>query len=122
LTPEQIEEAQRMARDFKPSVAEDGPTTAKSVAGGFPNARAETAKETSSTLVPRSGLVNVKADDEASEIFVDDMFVGNTPARLRLPAGPHRIEVRKSGFKPYRKQMQILEGSELTLKAELEKE
>ena len=71
---------------------------------------------------PKTGLVNVKAEDEACEIFVDDAFVGNAPAKLRLPAGPHRIEVRKPGFKVFRKQLELLEGSELTLRATLEKE
>jgi hypothetical protein len=65
--------------------------------------------------------VNVQAADEACEIFVDGAFVGNTPARVKLADGAHVVEVKKAGFKDYRKQIKISAGSELTLRAVLEK-
>ena len=64
----------------------------------------------------------VNADDQTSEIFVDGAFVGNPPARLKLPVGTHVVEVRKAGFKDYRRQLNVVDGSELTLRARLEKE
>jgi hypothetical protein len=69
----------------------------------------------------KSGFVNVKAEDDSYEIFVDGAFVGNTPAKVKLAEGSHVVEVKKSGFKDYRKQIKISAGSELTLRAVLEK-
>ena len=70
----------------------------------------------------KTGVVNVKAEDDSYEIFVDGAFVGNTPARVKLAEGAHVVEVKKPGFKDYRKQIKITEGSELTLRAVLEKQ
>ena len=64
----------------------------------------------------------MKASDAEQEIFVDGAFVGNTPAKLKLAEGPHLIEVKKAGFKDYRKPIQVGEGSELTLNVVLEKQ
>jgi hypothetical protein len=69
----------------------------------------------------KTGLVTVKADDEASEVFVDAAYMGNTPARLKLAEGSHTIEVRRAGFKGYRQEIKVSEGSELNVRAVLEK-
>jgi hypothetical protein len=70
----------------------------------------------------KTGLVSVNAEDGACEIFVDGSFVGNTPANVKLTEGEHVVEVKKPGFKDYRKQISISDGSELTLRAVLEKQ
>jgi hypothetical protein len=75
-----------------------------------------------STEAAKIGVVNVKAEDESYEIYVDGGFVGNTPAMVKLAQGDHVVEVKKPGFKDYRKQIQITEGSEQTLRAVLEKQ
>jgi TPR repeat protein len=115
MTPEQIAEGQRLAGEFVPSKGDARPATAgpASASQGGASVAASSA---------RTGLVNVKADDETQEIYVDGAFVGNTPAKLKLAEGPHVIEVKKAGFKDYRKQVQVGEGSELTLRVNLDKE
>src|ERR1035438_613057 len=55
-----------------------------------------------------SGVVNVKAEDDSYEIFVDGAFVGNTPAKVKLAEGSHVVEVKKTGFKDYRKNRPLL--------------
>ena len=40
---------------------------------------------------------------------------------MKLTEGAHIVEVKKAGFTDYRKQIKITEGSELTLRAVLEK-
>jgi hypothetical protein len=69
-----------------------------------------------------SGFLNVTAEGASFEVFADGAFVGNSPAKLKLPAGTHVIEVKKAGFKDYKKQITLLEGSELNLQAVLEME
>jgi TPR repeat protein len=102
MTKDQIAEAQKLAREFKPASANtNAPATTASVS---------------------TGLVAVKTDDDRSEVFVDGAFVGNSPATLKLAAGPHVVEVKRTGFKPYRRELQVSAGADLNLKVELEKE
>lgn len=108
MTPEQITEAQHLARDFEP-----GQTT-----------RTNTAPAATSTVPPPSppvstGSVSVTAASEGCEVFVDGSFVGNAPAKLKLSAGAHTIEVKKTGFKDYRRELTVGPEADLTLRADL---
>ena len=127
LKPEQIAEAQLLASEFKPhksvpgdeSAAPSRKTDAQPLASRT-NAVAHTTSV--SATAPKTGLVNVMAEDDSYEIYVDGGFVGNAPAKVKLAEGAHVVEVKKPGFKDYRKQIKITEGSELTLRAILEKQ
>ena len=70
----------------------------------------------------KTGFVSVSADDQTLEVYADGAFVGNTPAKLKLSEGTHVIEVKKAGYKDYKKEIKITEGCELNLRAVLEKE
>jgi hypothetical protein len=72
-------------------------------------------------LKPARGLVIVQAEDPFHEIYVDDSFVGNAPARLNLLEGAHWIEIRKVGCNPYRRELQVIAGTEVSLRTVLEK-
>ncbi len=104
MTPEQITEAQRLAREFKPA---QGTATAS--------------KATAQAAAEPSGFVTVNAAEESSEIFVDGGFVGNPPAKLKLAQGSHAIEVRKAGFRNYSKTLSVTAGADLTLRVVLER-
>ena len=67
------------------------------------------------------GSVSVAAEDASFEVFADGVFVGNPPAKLKLSEGVHLIEVKKAGFKDYKKEINVSEGSDLNLRAVLEK-
>jgi len=125
LTKDQIVEAQRLAREFKPVQTSD---RTASLPSGSPSQPSSLAKPTHPVVnAPvalesvKAGYVTVKANDEHCEVFVDGAFVGNSPAKLKLPEGLHVVEVKKSGFKDYRRELKVLTGSDLTLAAELEK-
>lgn len=116
MTPEQIAQSQKLAREFKPRVADVKPTLASS--GAERNHRAENALAKDTPC--NGGFVNVKADDETCDVFLDGAFVGNAPAKLKLEPGNHLIEVKRPGFKDFRKEIKMTEGSELTLHATLQ--
>ncbi len=127
LKPEQVAEGQRLAREFKPikpSKLDDAPAQANKLgaapAGGGAGQAGNPGSAAAKTL--KTGVVNIKAEDDSYEIFVDGAFVGNTPANVQLVEGAHRIEVKKPGFKDFLKQIKITDGSELTLRAVLEKQ
>jgi hypothetical protein len=68
------------------------------------------------------GKISVTSVPDAAEVYVDDAFVGNTPATLRLSAGKHTIRVSQSGYKAWTKDLSVFASSEVTLKAALDKE
>ena len=127
MKPEEVAKAQQLASEFKPRK-----TSAPGEASTQTNqtALASTSRETGPTdtawatpaRLLKTGLVRVTAEDESYEIYVDGAFVGNTPANVKLMEGTHVIEVKKPGFKDYRRQIKISDGCELTLRAVLEKQ
>lgn len=66
------------------------------------------------------GTVSISSEPEGAEIYVDGKFVGNAPSRLKLPAGPHGIEVQAPGHKPWQRALEVLKDSEVTLRAVLD--
>lgn len=105
LTKEQVAEAQRLAREFKPVAPSSTPVSAGQAQPGASD----------------SGFVTVTAEDGQSEVFADGGFVGNTPAKLKLKEGLHVIEVKRPGFKDYRREIRISAGSDLNIRASLER-
>ncbi len=108
LTPEEVAQAQKLARDFSPSAAQTA--DAQPVAGA------------SAVAGLQPGFVNVTADDPDCEIYVDGAPVGNPPSKLKLAEGSHLIEARKPGFKNYQKELKVGAQAELTLRVKLEPE
>ena len=45
--------------------------------------------------------------------------MGNTPATLKLPNGPHTIQLKSSGHADWQRTIEILKDSHLNLKAQL---
>ncbi len=68
----------------------------------------------------RPGVLNVRAEDELHEIFVDNEFVGMTPAKLTLAEGPHAIEVKRAGRKNFHREIRIIPGAEVNLRPVLD--
>ncbi len=69
-----------------------------------------------------SGTLLVQGNTEVDELYVDGRFVGMAPARLRLKEGHYSVEVRRAGFKSYRRQISVIVGAEVTLRAVFERE
>ncbi|HKF21551.1 MAG TPA: PEGA domain-containing protein [Candidatus Angelobacter sp.] len=68
------------------------------------------------------GKILVTSVPDAADVFVDDAFVGNTPATLRLSPGKHTIKVSQTGYKAWTKDLSVIASSEVSLKAALDKE
>ncbi len=146
MTPEQIAEGQRLAKEFKPKkvpvpgepIPPDTATNAppvKTVAAAIATpstttsaASAPTTPAVSTPAVPapassatKTGSISLLTADDSSDVYVDGDYYGNAPTRLKLAEGTHVIEVKKAGFKDYHKQIKVTDGAELTLKVTLEK-
>jgi hypothetical protein len=70
----------------------------------------------------KTGLLTIESDPDTAEIYLDSRLVATTPAkRLRLAVGNHTITLKKTGFADWVRELVVLEDSDLTLKAILEK-
>jgi len=68
------------------------------------------------------GAVAVSTIPDGADISVDGNFVGSAPATLKLTPGKHLISVSQHGYKAWSRELSVLPGSDVTLKATLEKE
>jgi hypothetical protein len=66
------------------------------------------------------GTVTVSSEPNGAEIFVDDKFHGNTPATLKLPAGSHVIVLKFPRRADWRRTLEVLKSSKVSLKAALD--
>jgi hypothetical protein len=65
--------------------------------------------------------ITVSSNPDGADIYVDDSFIGNAPATLRLITGKHTIKVTMAGFKDWSREIAALAGAEAHLTASLEK-
>jgi len=121
LSKDQLTEAQRMANNFKPGQADDLAAPLPSGGSVLPPEQHSERTDSASVTGASTGRVDIKGDDQNCEIFVDGAFVGNAPAKLKLTEGSHVIEVKKTGYKDYRRDLKVLAGSDLTLAPAFEK-
>ena len=66
--------------------------------------------------------VTITSDLENAEIYIDDKFVGNTPATITLSTGGHKIEVKGQNGETWQRDLGVLDDSEVTVKAILKKQ
>ncbi|MGA7853826.1 MAG: PEGA domain-containing protein [Candidatus Acidiferrales bacterium] len=69
---------------------------------------------------PGAGAVSISSDPTGAEIYVDGKFVGQTPSKILLTSGPHRVELRASEKKNWVRDLEVMKDSELTLHPVLE--
>ncbi|GAC1702278.1 MAG: hypothetical protein NVS9B4_07270 [Candidatus Acidiferrum sp.] len=65
--------------------------------------------------------VSLQSEPPGAEIDLDGQFVGSTPSTLSLPAGPHHIALKLSGYKQWQHELHVLPASDITVNAHLEK-
>jgi hypothetical protein len=66
------------------------------------------------------GSVTITSIPDGAEIYVDDKFVGNAQATLKLEAGTHAILLKSPGCADWQRSLEVLKDSSVTLKATLE--
>jgi hypothetical protein len=58
-------------------------------------------------------------DVKGARILVDGRDVGNLPDTIKVPAGPHQVEVVKEGYKTYETWVETAEGERVKVVADL---
>lgn len=62
-------------------------------------------------IPPPAGTVVVQASVRDALVVVDGQEQGFTPAVMNLVVGPHVVEVRMEGYEPWRREIDVTEGS-----------
>lgn len=114
-SPKQADNKLRMRGDERPSGIEQVGNPPASVP---PNSSAPAVPST--PPAPSSagfGTLTITCDIDAAKIFADGVFVGTSPAALRLSVGPHKVLVTSRGFLDYAEVVGVLDSSTLNLHA-----
>jgi hypothetical protein len=62
---------------------------------------------------------NITSSVPGADVEVDGNYVGSTPAQVQIAAGNHTITVKKRGYKPWTRTMNVT-GGNLNISADLE--
>jgi hypothetical protein len=65
--------------------------------------------------------VAITSEPAGAEIYIDGSLAGSTPSTLSLPAGVSKIIVKQAGFQNWQRDLQVFAGSDITLRATLNK-
>ena len=68
------------------------------------------------------GIIHLTTTPSGAGIFLNGRFVGQTPATLRLVPGRHTIRLSLDNAKSWQEDIEVLEGSEVTLQIDLSKQ
>ena len=65
------------------------------------NLQSEESKTLNITLKPKLGVINFAVNPSDAELFVNGRSMGRVPAKLRLVAVEHKVEIKKKGYRAY---------------------
>ena len=86
-----------------------------------PASASETSTGNSVTPAEADAMIALVSTPDGADVTVDDAFVGNSPAKLKLKPGKHTIKVTMAGYKDWSRDMTVTAGSEVNLTASLQK-
>ncbi len=70
--------------------------------------------------IPAAALI-ITSEPRGAEIEIDGAFYGDTPAHLPLPGGEKTIRLALKGFRAWERKLQVVEGAQQNVHAELER-
>ena len=66
------------------------------------------------------GATDITSEPDGAEIFLDDKFIGTTPATLRLTEGTHTLILKSRHRVDWQRSITVLKDSTVTVKATLD--
>jgi PEGA domain len=86
-----------------------------------PSVAAQPAAQPQTVSAPTTAAaeISVTSNPSGADIELDGTFVGNTPSTIGVTAGDHTIDVTKSGFKSWQRQVKVTTG-QIAISADLE--
>ena len=90
-----------------------------------PPAQAQTASTPAESAerpaAPGQAQLHVSSTPDGADIEIDGNYVGSTPSTVGVASGQHRISVKKTGFKPWEREISVSSG-QVNVNAALEPE
>ena len=78
-------------------------------------------KDTTVTPTEAEAMIALVSTPVGADVNVDNAFIGNAPATLKLKPGKHTIKVVMAGYKDWLREITVMQGSQVNLTATLEK-
>ena len=97
------------------------PAKAAPAAASSDAALAPAADASNVTMAEAEAIIALVSTPAGADVNVDDAFVGNTPATLKLKPGKHTIKISMAGYKDWAREMTVLSGSQVSLTATMDK-
>jgi Domain of unknown function (DUF4384)/PEGA domain len=70
--------------------------------------------------VVQNGTLQVIANVNGAQVFVDNVLAGNTPATVNVAAGQHTVRVTAPGFQDFNTTVNVGAGATITVRANLQ--
>jgi S1-C subfamily serine protease len=70
-------------------------------------------------ISPGFGVTEITSDPDGGEIFLDDKFVGTSPATLRLSEGAHTLIIKSPHHADWQRSITVLKDGVVTVKSTL---
>jgi S1-C subfamily serine protease len=102
--------------------AETGSIVAKQAvpaSEAIPEASSEDSNDQLSSRRAGFGTITVSSEPDGAEIYVDEKFVGDSPAKLKLPAGTHRVVLKCPNCADWERDIEVIKDSQVNLKGTL---
>lgn len=74
-----------------------------------------------SSCVSNIGTLTIDSYPKDAEVYINGEYIGNSPISKKLSVGTYSVEVKKEGYKDYKKDVEIKKGKETILIANLER-
>jgi serine protease Do len=85
-----------------------------------PEAAEVTPEPTTVSVRQGFGTITITSEPDGAEIYVDEKFVGNAPAKLKLPAGSHSILLKSRDHADWKRSLEVFKDSQVSLRADLD--
>jgi len=59
---------------------------------------------------PTTGILDLNSTPSGAKVYVDGVYRGRTPLKVKLNPGAHDVEIRLSGYQTYRTRVQVRAG------------
>ena len=96
------------------------PVTKQNSGNELPAEKPTSARAFSAAPAADTGVLVLSSDTIGAEIYVDGKFVGDTPSTISLPSGTHQISIKASGKKDWKREIEVMKGSQVSLHPVLE--
>jgi len=80
------------------------------------------AQQMSNEKTANAGLLDISSNPAGAKIFIQDVFVGNTPMAFKYPNGSYSLKLALDGYAPWQREIIVQRLNTSFISAEFEKE